>query len=77
MTLVADSLRRTYNYDDTMKRFVTMFKEYFFVTYSREDILEFAKAGDLPEEFSIKRRRFRALVLVIFTVVSLLYLVFS
>ena len=60
-----------------MMKFIEKIKKYFLVSpYTQSELNEFAKVGDLPEEFLIKRRRVYVLVFIIGIIWSIIYIVF-
>lgn len=61
-----------------MKNLIERIKDYFLITpYTREQISQFEKEGRLPEEFDIKRRRFKAWVGVIALCIFILYIILN
>lgn len=47
-----------------MRDLLKKVKSYFLVSYNRNEVEEFVKQKALPEEYVIKRRRWRALVVI-------------
>jgi hypothetical protein len=61
-----------------MREFIQKAKRYFIVSpYTSSEINDFANQGNLPEEFSIKRRRVRGFILIMIIIGFIFYLIFS
>jgi uncharacterized protein with HEPN domain len=61
-----------------MRKILQKVKEYFTMPlYTHEEISEFTKAGTLPEEFDKKRRKVKALFMIILFIGFLVYLAVS